>query len=363
MPKSKVKELLDKKFKDKLDVIDESNVVKKLMKSYIKDSEREGHYRGSTLKNGHQQCDILYMPDDNGYKYALIIVDIATRSVDAKAIKSLKSNDVIQAFKDIYKGPYLKQPIYMIQSDRGTEFTNKKIEEYFHNLGIVHKLSKTGRHRQTAIVESMNKIIGVSLFEIQHKYEIATGKQDKRWVNNLKDVIEVLNEAYQKKPEKSNITMPVVNNKDDKILLDEGTVVRVPNEYPKDVNNDKIYTKFRATDLKFDKTKRKIEGVALIGNQPPFYKIENIPNTYYTKNQLQIVDKDEKDIKIKPKETTNEKIIIKKFTAEQGNKYLVNYINSNNKEINHWRLKSILYRELGKEKYEQLVKNFESGNK
>ncbi len=30
------------------------------------------------------QADILFLPDDNGYKYALVVVDDATRSTDAE---------------------------------------------------------------------------------------------------------------------------------------------------------------------------------------------------------------------------------------------------------------------------------------
>jgi hypothetical protein len=45
-----------------------------------------------------QQCDILFLPEDHGYKYLLVCVDDSTRKVDAQPLKSKLTTDVVKAF-------------------------------------------------------------------------------------------------------------------------------------------------------------------------------------------------------------------------------------------------------------------------
>ena len=56
------------------------------------------------------QADLLYLPNDDGYKYALVVVDVGTRKTDAEPIKSHSASDVVAAFKKIYKRKILKLP-------------------------------------------------------------------------------------------------------------------------------------------------------------------------------------------------------------------------------------------------------------
>ena len=50
-------------------------------------------------KNYVQQADILYLPDDRGYKYALVVADCCTHNMDAEPLKSKSSDDVLKAFE------------------------------------------------------------------------------------------------------------------------------------------------------------------------------------------------------------------------------------------------------------------------
>lgn len=50
-----------------------------------------------------QQADTLYLPNDKGYVYALVICDVGSRLVDAVEMKSRDPEDVIIAFNKIYR--------------------------------------------------------------------------------------------------------------------------------------------------------------------------------------------------------------------------------------------------------------------
>jgi len=49
-----------------------------------------------------QQADLLFLPNDNGYKYALVCVDVATRKIDAQPIKDKKPETVMKAIKKLW---------------------------------------------------------------------------------------------------------------------------------------------------------------------------------------------------------------------------------------------------------------------
>ena len=39
-------------------------------------------------KNGYHQADLLFLPSDRGYKYALVVVDTSTKITDAEPLKT-----------------------------------------------------------------------------------------------------------------------------------------------------------------------------------------------------------------------------------------------------------------------------------
>jgi hypothetical protein len=53
-------------------------------------------------KNIYYQADVLYMPDDKGYKFILVCVDMYDSTVDAEQMKEVNYIDVLQAFKKIF---------------------------------------------------------------------------------------------------------------------------------------------------------------------------------------------------------------------------------------------------------------------
>ena len=90
-------------------------------------------------RNTTHQLDLLFLPEDDGYRYLLVIVDIATRHVDAEPLKTKDSKEVLKATQKIFKRKYVKQPL-RLEVDSGTEFKGKFKEYYDKLLDIVVKI-------------------------------------------------------------------------------------------------------------------------------------------------------------------------------------------------------------------------------
>ena len=110
--------------------------------------------------NYYHQADLLFLPNDDGYKYALVVVDVGSRLIDARALKSKQSKEILKAFKSIYGGKILKPVTNVIGFDSGAEFKGE-VAKYVEDVLDVHvKIAKPDRHRQQSIVERKNKVMG-----------------------------------------------------------------------------------------------------------------------------------------------------------------------------------------------------------
>ena len=67
-----------------------------------------------------QQADILFITNDRGYKYILVVVDDHSKKMDAEKLKEKDSLSVAKAFKKIYDRDILNIP-EQIELDDGKE--------------------------------------------------------------------------------------------------------------------------------------------------------------------------------------------------------------------------------------------------
>ena len=93
--------------------------------------------------NKVHQADLLFLPHDKPprgckvFKYALTVVDVASRYKEAEPLTLKNSDEVAQAFQKIYKRAPLKWP-QMLQVDPGREFmgaVTKEMESTKHISG------------------------------------------------------------------------------------------------------------------------------------------------------------------------------------------------------------------------------------
>lgn len=305
-----------------------------LYKIPTKNKGKEIRHFIKPLKEGEQQqADILFLPDDNGYKYCLVVVDIANNRTDAFALKTKSTTEVLNAFKRIYSNKILKKPLYL-NTDSGSEFKSV-VHDYFSENNIIHTVSDTGRHSANAFVEYINKLIGRAIFSIQNVKELETKRTNRQWTRHLKEVIEILNEKAnenqkkhtieqleiakrEKKDEEKAIVgssaidqhideflnkiekgkpinelktdIPLIDKSTKHGILEIGTTVRYKLDYPIDIaTGEKLHGKFRAGDIRWSLTKHKIEKQIIVPNQPISYLISGFQHRSFLYNDLQVV--------------------------------------------------------------------------
>jgi hypothetical protein len=293
------------------------------------------HYIKPDKDGQQQQSDLLFLPNSAfGYKYVLVVIDIANNKADFEPLKEKTSQAVVNGFKKIYDTRnYIDVPQYM-NVDSGSEFMGKT-REFLQGRDIIVKVSAVQRHSQTAYAEYINKLIGKAIFALQTEKELSKGKTVKSWTEYIDDIRDVINEKAEENAIKNSIVNKTEDNKENKLfekatpsamiddeidkfvdklkkhkpvnmlnddvplagenskntnILEEGTKVRVALDYPISAGTgEKLHGKFRAGDIRWSKEIHTIDKVILTPNQPISYLVSDIHNAIYLRNQLQLV--------------------------------------------------------------------------
>jgi hypothetical protein len=273
--------------------------------------------------------------------------------------------EVIEQLKDIYNGSILKTP-KMIQAD--SEFDNIEFKKAFPNTRI--KITRVGRHKSNGFAENRNYIIGRITHKRMNAEEVFLNEKQKNqhysknWVKYLPAIIKQINIHLKRKPEKININKikPIRFNKKQNgevlRILKIGTKVRVILEEPKDTKNKKLHGKFRASDIRWDPKIYTIEDILYRPNHPIRYILNDMKNTAFSKNELQIYNEKEKQIPI----STVEKYLVEKIIGKKKIKnkiyYLIKWLGYDKKENTYENKEDLI-----KDGFEDEIKEFESNLK
>ena len=108
------------------------------------------HWRVDKPNKIHQ-ADLLFLPHDTyrkkTYKYALVVIDIASRYKDAEALVSKESSEVAKAFEKIYSLKLKWPEILMV--DPGKEFFGN-VNTLMKKTKVKFQRSEAGNHRAQA---------------------------------------------------------------------------------------------------------------------------------------------------------------------------------------------------------------------
>ena len=146
--------------------------------------------------NDIHQSDLLSLLHDKfknkTYKYALNIVDVASRYKGSYQLTSKYAKEVAQAFQWIYENTSLNYPKPLIVDD-GKEFygdTTKLMEKH----DVIIQLGDPSQHRSQGIVGRFNRTLADRLFSYQYHKEFEDpSKSDREWVSRLQNVVSTLN--------------------------------------------------------------------------------------------------------------------------------------------------------------------------
>ena len=151
------------------------------------------------VPNKVPQADLLYLPHDHPprsrktFKYALTVVDVASRYKEAEPLTTKEAKEVAAALERIYSRGPLKWP-KLLQVDPGREFmgaVNQLLSK--HNVEV--RRGRVDIHRDQAIVERFNRTLAERLFGHQYGVEmrLPEGQRSTAWVKRLPQVVAALN--------------------------------------------------------------------------------------------------------------------------------------------------------------------------
>ena len=320
-----IKRLIDKEDRAKL----KSHTLVKLYEAPKKQKKNEAsHYKYSEANATHQ-ADLLFLPEDNHYKYLLVVTDVKTKKIDAIPLK--KKSDVLAGFKAIYKHGILNMPL-MIAVDSGSEFKSKEVIDFFNNAKIILKRSKVDRHKQTTFVEQANNKFVNFIFKRATAEQLLTGETEIKWVKDIQEQVAIFNlkkmrHVIENEPEEF---IPVIQPSKGYGLLTEGTKVRVALSSPKSLTGEKLHGRFRQSDIRWSPEVRTIKYVNLFQGRPVTYLLDGhdnargTENVQYVRKELQVIDKNE----VEPPSSVirGKKYVVHKILDKQKYKGVVKYL-------------------------------------
>jgi hypothetical protein len=241
--------------------------------------------------------DILFLPTAKyGYKYLLIVLDIATRQFDCEKLKNRDSTTVLKSFKKICNNSdYLTIPKYSLITDSGSEFKST-FQDYLYNESIFHKTVPKGNHTAMSPIDNLCLQIGKILNDYMSSVEIQTGKVYRQWPDILDTVIIEMNKIRKRElPDKNEFDTRFVNDIKQvrKVIYNKKTgekVEKIEKEFirpkfrvgqyvyvllktPKSVLGKTQSTlNFRAGDMTVDPERREITEVLMMHGKGPLYR-------------------------------------------------------------------------------------------
>ena len=126
-------------------------------------------------------------------KYAMTVVDIASRFKGAEPLTSKDSLEVSKAFQKIYR----KEPmrwLKVLQVDPGREFVGEVTKDKAKNDVRVRR-ENVNAHRYQGIVERFNRTLSERLFSYQYSQEMnfQSAERSREWVKRPQKVVLALN--------------------------------------------------------------------------------------------------------------------------------------------------------------------------
>ena len=258
------------------------------------------------VPNKVHQADLLYLPHDRPprsrktFKYALTVVDVASRYKEAEPLTTKEAKEVAAALERIYSRGPLKWP-KLLQVDPGREFmgaVNQLLSK--HNVEV--RRGRVDIHRDQAIVERFNRTLAERLFGHQYGVEmrLPEGQRSTAWVTRLPAVISALNkevtrltgqkpvDAIKKKTVPSKPSTPYlrpvgVNEK----KLPSGLSVRYLYQ-PGELEGGRR----RATDPIWSLNVYEIEKIMIKPDAPVIYYLFDGPKRWFVREELLVVPPD-----------------------------------------------------------------------
>jgi len=254
--------------------------------------------------NAVHQADPLFLPHDKlprgrkVYKYALTVVDVASRYKEAEHLTSKDSAEVAKAFQAIYRRGPLTWP-QLLQVDPGREFMGSVTKEMENHKTYIRR-GRTEIHRDQAIVERFSRTLAERLFGHQYAVEILlpSGQRSTAWVKRLPNIVKALNNEVTrltgKKPADAIKGKAVLAKPSTSYSISVGVNEK---KLPSNVNVRYLYqpgeleggTTKRATDPIWSLKVYTLERAVTKPNEPVLYYLHDGPKRGFVREELLVV--------------------------------------------------------------------------
>ena len=260
-------------------------------------------------------CDLItmikYSKQNKNYKYILTVIDFFSKYSWCYPLKTKKSEEIINSFKDIFKKS--KRKPTMIQSDEGTEFTNNVTQTFFkdNNIKWYHTYN---RDIKCSICERYNRTI------LNKIYKNFTLNNNTIWINDLNKLTNEYNNSYHRSIKMKPIDASLKVNEN--IVRNNLYNFKVTNKKPKFSIDDKVRVSLLKNTFEKSYTSNWSEEIFIIDN----IKTSNV-HYYFLKNlkgeKIDGMFYEQELLKTNMKE--NDLYIIEKIIRKNKNRYLVKW--------------------------------------
>lgn len=180
------------------------------------------------------QSDLVDMREfskkNDGWSWILMTIDVFSRRGWAIPVKSKESQNMLVAMKRLLESEVERLPL-KLQTDKGQEFLNKKVQSYLRSKGIVH-FSSEDDVVKAGIVERLNRTIKNKMWKYFHH------KHSNRWLEVLPKIMHSYNNTHH-----SSIKMTPIEASDPKRVVEVRTNLYGPENRLKKVDEMKQATK------------------------------------------------------------------------------------------------------------------------
>lgn len=255
------------------------------------------------IEHYNYMSDLLELPTTKkGFKYCLVVVDLASNKFDIEPITNKESQTTLNALKAIFKRKILTKPEMSITTDGGTEFKSV-FNKWLEKEEIHHKTARPYRHKQLANVENLNKQLGRLFNGYMNSKEEKTKKVFKEWTEAIPIIRRELNKIREKELPDDIFDIPPPDIKLEATpKFKVGDIVYLKLETPEDALGKKQSTSnFRVGDYRFDTAPKEIVKVLIFPKSPTFrYMLRDINNASFTESELLLAeDENEAEFEVK----------------------------------------------------------------
>jgi hypothetical protein len=130
-------------------------------------------------------CDMQkYSEDNDGYNYLMTVIDCFSKYAWAIPLKSKRGSEIVDGFKKIFK----ERKCTKLQTDRGTEFKNKPVQDFLKEQGVKF-FTANNPDIKAAVVERFNRTLKGKM------WRYFTHKNTTRYLEVLPKLLQSYNNA------------------------------------------------------------------------------------------------------------------------------------------------------------------------